>query len=159
VLPESIVAMVQARLEKLPAEARRVLRAASIFGQTFWRGGVVTLLGGTTQVADWLDFLGEQEIISRQPSSRYGGEEGYNFRHALLKDGAYAMLTHGDRSLGHRLAGDWFERVGESDAMMMAEHFERGEARNRALQWYPLAARQALEGSDLEGAFSRAELG
>ena len=43
VLPETVLTMVQARLEALEPEARRVLRAASVFGQTFWRGGVVTL--------------------------------------------------------------------------------------------------------------------
>ncbi|HET7503186.1 MAG TPA: protein kinase, partial [Kofleriaceae bacterium] len=36
--PPTVLAMVQARLEKLDPAARRVLRAASIFGETFWRG-------------------------------------------------------------------------------------------------------------------------
>src|SRR5262249_31031902 len=47
VLPETVLTMVQARLEALEPEARRVLRAASVFGQTFWRGSVVALLNGT----------------------------------------------------------------------------------------------------------------
>src|SRR4051812_23110619 len=38
-LPETVLAMVEARLEALDTETRRVLRAASVFGQTFWRGG------------------------------------------------------------------------------------------------------------------------
>jgi serine/threonine protein kinase/tetratricopeptide (TPR) repeat protein len=158
VLPESVVAMVQARLEKLPSEARRVLRAASVFGQTFWRGGVAVLLGATS-ITDWLHFLDEQELVARQPTSRYQAEEEYVFRHALLRDGAYAMLTPDDRTLGHHLAGDWLERVGEGDATMMAEHFERAAAPDRALRWYPLAARQALEANDLEGALDRARRG
>src|SRR5207244_1957039 len=37
-LPPTVLAMVQARLEGLEPEARRVLRAASVFGQVFWRG-------------------------------------------------------------------------------------------------------------------------
>src|SRR5262249_20771146 len=44
-LPESVLAMVEARLERLDPEARRVLRAASIFGRTFSRSGVLALLG------------------------------------------------------------------------------------------------------------------
>ncbi len=45
-LPETVVAMVQARIEALDIEARRALRAASVFGQTFWPGGVRRSLGG-----------------------------------------------------------------------------------------------------------------
>src|SRR5213078_3555248 len=59
-LPDSVLGMVQARLEALGNEARRVLRAASVFGLTFWRGGVMKLLGGdhrTTGVIEWLDEL------------------------------------------------------------------------------------------------------
>src|SRR5262249_26083172 len=36
-LPETLVAMMQARLEALEPEARRILRAASVFGRQFWR--------------------------------------------------------------------------------------------------------------------------
>ncbi len=43
-LPETVVGMVQARLDALGEDPRRVLRAASIFGQTFTRAGVGSLL-------------------------------------------------------------------------------------------------------------------
>src|SRR5262249_26780766 len=68
-LPGTVLAMVQARLEALPDGARRVLRAASVFGQTFWAGGVAALVGGvatSAQVSDWLTVLAEQEIVSRR---------------------------------------------------------------------------------------------
>ena len=39
-LPETVLAMVQAASSALEVDARRVLRAASVFGQAFWRGGV-----------------------------------------------------------------------------------------------------------------------
>src|SRR5262249_46538180 len=44
-LPETVVAMVQSRLEALPDEDRRALRAAAVFGETFWPRGVAALLG------------------------------------------------------------------------------------------------------------------
>ena len=46
-LPDSVLTMMQARLLQLEPGARRVLRVASIFGATFWRDGVVALLGKT----------------------------------------------------------------------------------------------------------------
>ena len=39
-LPETVLALVQSRIERLEGDARRMLRAASVFGQVFWRGGV-----------------------------------------------------------------------------------------------------------------------
>jgi tetratricopeptide (TPR) repeat protein len=159
VLPGTVVAMVEARLEKLDPEARRVLRAGSVFGQTFWEGSAAALLGGQARVAEWLEQLTLDEIVSKRSAGRFSGEQEYAFRHALLRDGAYAMLTEDDRMLGHVLAGDWLEKKGESDAMTLAEHFERGGARDRARPWYPRATEQALEGNDLEGALARAERG
>jgi tetratricopeptide (TPR) repeat protein len=158
-LPGTVVAMVEARLEKLDPEARRILRAGSVFGQTFWKGSAAALLGGQAKVAEWLAELTEQELVSKRSAGRFSGEEEYVFRHALLRDGAYAMLTEDDRTLGHVLAGDWLEKKGESDAMTLAEHFERGGAKDRARPWYPRATEQALEGNDLEGALARAERG
>jgi tetratricopeptide (TPR) repeat protein len=158
-LPETVVAMVEARLAKLDPEARRVLRAGSVFGQTFWKGSAAALLGGQVRLAEWLRELTEQELVTKRSSGRFPGEEEYAFRHGLLRDGAYATLTGEDKALGHVLAGDWLERMGEPDAMTLAEHFERGGARERAVPWFPRATEQALEGNDLEGALARAERG
>ena len=162
VLPETVLAMVQARLDGLAPSQRSALRAASIFGHTFWRDGVEALLGGPKhgEVIDaWLGVLEQREVISRRDPGRFPGREEYVFRHALLREGAYAMLTEGDRALGHRLAGHWLMEAGESDAMVLAEHFERGGELGRAVPWYRRAAEHALEGNDLEAVIARAERG
>jgi hypothetical protein len=151
--------MVEARPRKARPEARLRLRAGGVFGQTFWKGSAAALLGGQARVSEWLEELTEQELVSKRSAGRFQGEDEYAFRHALLRDGAYSMLTNDDRTLGHLLAGDWLERMEERDAMVLAEHFERGAAKDRALRWYPRATEQALEGNDLEGALVRAERG
>jgi len=161
-LPQTVLAMVQARLEGLESEARRLLRAASVFGQTFWSGGVAALLGGSqpaSSAAAWLATLEEREVITRSGEGRFPGEVEYAFRHALFRDAAYTMLTESDRTLGHRLAGRWLERLDERDAMMLAEHLERGNLPGRAAGWYRRAAEDALEGHDLEAVLARAHRG
>ncbi|HEY6178706.1 MAG TPA: AAA family ATPase, partial [Kofleriaceae bacterium] len=122
--PATVLAMVQARLEKLDPAARRVLRAASIFGNTFWRGGVEELLRGGDAAA-WLSVLTDQGVVERRDDSRFPGEVEYRFQHALIREAAYEMLTKEDRVAGHWLAGHWLEQVGETDAKMIEEHFER----------------------------------
>jgi len=151
-LPETVVAMVQARLEGLDPDARRVLRAASLYGEVFWSGGVVALLGDmrSEQATDWLARLCAQEVLVRRHESRFPGEEELAFRHALLREGAYAMLTEKDRALGHRLAGQWLEQHGESDALSLAEHFERGEDRGRAVHHFLRAAEHAYGADDAD---------
>ncbi len=159
-LPETVLAMVQARLEGLDAEARQILRAAAVFGRVFWRGGVEVLLGGSDsqrRVGGWLSELANQEVITRRDGGALPGEEEYVFRHAMLRDAAYRTLTAEDRKLGHSLAGEWLERVGERDAMVLAEHFERGADPERALRCYHRAAEQALEGNDFQEAVARSE--
>src|SRR5581483_2701598 len=157
--PETVLAIVQARLETLPEAARRVLRAASIFGTSFWRGGLVALLGGPSraaEVAEWLAYLVEREGISQRHDSRFAGEEEYFFPQALVREAALVMLIDHDRTLGHRLAGTWLEAAGERDAGVLAEHFEAGGARERASIWWTRTADAALESSDLAAAIDRA---
>jgi ATP/maltotriose-dependent transcriptional regulator MalT len=148
-LPETVLAMVQARLERLDSEVRRVLRAASVFGDVFWKAGVEALLGATGSSV-WLDELHEQEVISVVGEGRFPAQIEYCFRHSLVREAAYGMLTEPDRVLGHRLAGEWLEQVGETDPMALGEHFERGAVPDRAVAWFRRAAEQALEGGDLE---------
>jgi tetratricopeptide (TPR) repeat protein len=161
-LPETVLAMVQARLNALEPEARRVLRAASVFGQVFWAGGVVALLGGKhdeTQVRDWLSELVVREIISARSEARFGGEQEFVFRHALVRDAIYATLTPADAALGHGLTARWLERAGERDAVVKAEHYERAGEPARAVASYVQAAEQALEGNDFDAVLKRAERG
>ncbi len=160
-LPGTVLATVEGRLEGLEVEARRVLRAASIFGGAFWLDGVTTLLGGdkSPQTRQWLDTLVEREVLVRRPESRFPGEQEFGFRHSLLREGAYAMLTDDDRVIGHRLAAGWLERRGESDAMTLAEHLERAGQPERAGVFYLRAAERAQRGNDTEATMRRARRG
>jgi tRNA A-37 threonylcarbamoyl transferase component Bud32/tetratricopeptide (TPR) repeat protein len=157
--PGSVLAVVSARIDRLEPGARRVLRAASIFGRRFWRGALVALLGESRagETAGWLDHLTEREVLVHHGRGEFPGEEEYSFRHALVREAAYAMMVGEDRVLGHRLAGAWLEEAGERDALTLAEHFDRGQAPDRAVAWYRRAAEQALEGNDLDAAARHGE--
>jgi eukaryotic-like serine/threonine-protein kinase len=154
-LPATVLAMLEARLERLDPEARRLLRAASIFGPAFRESGVRALLGGaerTDVVRELLRDLVEREVLVAIGAP--AGEAAYAFRHALVRDAAYTTLTDADRALGHRLAGSFLEQMGERDAGLLGEHFERGGEKARAAARYVHAAEQALAGDDLEAALA-----
>jgi tetratricopeptide (TPR) repeat protein len=162
-LPDSVIGMVQARLDAEDPDARRVLRAASIFGERFSRTGVTFLLGGEAAgapVGDWIDLLCARELVARIPVAAPGRSDvELTFAHALVREAAYAMLTDEDRALGHRLAGEWLEQKGSSEAMVLAEHFRLGDEPTRSVAWYLRAAEHALNANDLVAAIERAERG
>jgi len=157
-LPPSLLALVEARLEALEPWQRKVLRAASVFGQRFWRDGLVALLGNPTGVDGALTALRERDLVHSHGDEALGGGE-LMFRHSTVLEVAYASLTEADRVLGHRLAGHWLLTAGLDDAMTLAEHFDRGSERPAAVEWYLRAAEQSLEGDDLDAALERAARG
>jgi tetratricopeptide (TPR) repeat protein len=103
--------------------------------------------------------LEQREVVTRRSAGELAGEPAFGFRHSLVRDAAYAMLTEEDRSLGHRLAADHLARAGVHDAVMLAEHFERGNLPEEALRWWRESASDALAANDFEGALQRAERG
>jgi hypothetical protein len=161
-LPETVLALVQSRLDGLETEARRIVRAASVFGDVFWQGGVAALLGGTVDAGDLgasVNVLVQGEIFSAASENRFLGQREYAFRHSLLREATYGMLTDADRTMGHGLAGDWLERAGETDALTLAGHFERGDALSRAVPWFLRAAEAAWEGGNMEAVIALADRG
>ena len=137
-LPETVLGMVEARLEGVPVAARRLLRAASIFGDAFPAEGALALLSEADRAearSRWLPWLVGREILLRKTGP--GEEDGYVFRHALLREGSYAMLTDRDRKAGHVLAGGFLARAGgeAASAALVGEHLFRGEAWDEASSW------------------------
>jgi eukaryotic-like serine/threonine-protein kinase len=161
-VPETVLAMLQARLSRLSPDARLVLRAGSILGETFWRTGVRYIYRAWEEARDAeqsLDGLVESEVLVKLRVSRFPGDTEYAFRHALVCDAANGLLTDSDRRSGHLAAADWLESKGESDAVVLARHAEQGGDLPRAVSYYAHAARQSLEGYDFESALVRSSKG
>jgi len=157
-LPDSILAMAQTRYEALDEISRQVLRAASIFGEAFWIGAVADLLPGELLpgLAAHAERLEQQELVSANSQARFMGERELRFRHALLREAAYAALPDDDKRLGHELAVDWLKRAGERDATALAEHCLRAQRLMEAAHHFRVAAEQALESGDFPQALARA---
>ena len=160
--PETVVAMLQARVGQFEAGPRHTLLAASIYGESFWRGSVAAVLGmaqPTPELDAWLLALVRLETIEPTSASRLANEKEYRFRHALLRDASYTLLSEADRTLGHRIASQYLEQQGESDAMLLAEHAQRGGDVERAATLFARAAEQSFERQDLHGVLRRSERG
>lgn len=157
-LPLTVQALVQLRFDRMSTSVRQVLRAAAVFGQSFWTHGIQSLL--ERNVDSELAELQSTEIITRQSESRIAGQEEWIFRQALVRDAAYASILDEDRSVLHLAAGSWLESVGDVDAGLVALHADAGGDRPRAAMLYARATRQAVtNGAQLETALDLADRG
>jgi eukaryotic-like serine/threonine-protein kinase len=160
--PDTVLAMLQAKLSCLEPEARRLLCSASIFGQSFSFGGALALLGQDHQPKEAelsLSGLIQAEIVERRRSRTAQGDVEYRFRHALVRDAAYSLLPDRDRALGHRLAALYLEGTGESHPVVLAEHLARSDDPSRAGPHYLRAAELAMRTNDTDSAVLFAERG
>ncbi len=156
-LSGTVLTAVTVRIGSLGADARRVLRAASVLGSAFDASAVASLLSGGAEVRSV-----EAALVALTALEFLVGEgtdplaRRWSFRHKVLRDAAYATLTDDDRALGHRLAAEWLRTTGTANHAAVARHAELGGALELAAAAYVRAAALGLESSDFAGARARA---
>ncbi len=154
----SLAAVVAARLDRLSSDARAVLRAASVLGETFRGDGTERLLAGavsTDRVRASLAELVDGElldVVQRAPARSV-----YRFRSPITRAAAYASATEDNRRTAHALAAEWLRASAGADPSEVAAHFERACMLVEALDAWLLAAEGALAVGDGLAAAQAAE--
>ena len=125
-LPDTLRAVLAARVDALDHDERIVLQEASVIGRTFWSAALAQNQPGLA-VADALRRLERRHLIFARPvSSIDGGGDEYLFHHALLRDAAYAGLPDTHRVDAHVATARWLEqRPAASDELteLIAFHY------------------------------------
>jgi class 3 adenylate cyclase len=136
VIPDTVQAVLAARIDRLPAAEKAALQAASVIGRVFWSGPVYELLEGLEP-----DFrlLEERDFIRRQSGSSITDEREYAIKHALTREVAYRSLPKGKRARLHAGFAAWLERVGQGrdeHAALLAHHYaEAARPEDADLAW------------------------
>jgi class 3 adenylate cyclase/tetratricopeptide (TPR) repeat protein len=164
VVPDTVQAVLAARIDLLAPAEKAALQAAAVIGRTFWSGPVYELLEA---LRPDLRILEEREFILRQPGSTLPGQTEFAIKHALTREVAYASLPKARRARLHAAFAGWIERVGEGrddHAPLLAHHYSaavrpedadlawRGDddevrhLREHALRWLERAADLAVAG-------------
>ena len=152
-VPGTVQALVSARLDALPPDAKRVAQTAAVIGEEFWRGALETLEPDLRQegIRSALTELMERELIEPVERQEVPGERGYRFRQALVRDVAYGSVPKQVRAPLHAALGAWLENATRS-----TEDLD-GDLNDLVAHHYERAARLAAEvGLDLPAAREKA---
>jgi class 3 adenylate cyclase/tetratricopeptide (TPR) repeat protein len=110
-VPPTIQALLAARLDQLDPSERHVLERGSVEGEVFHRGAVAALVEDGTSVDGRLVALVRKDLL-RPESAQLAGEDGYRFRHLLIRDAAYEALPKAIRAELHKRFAAWLEARG-----------------------------------------------
>src|SRR5438128_252717 len=99
-IPDSLQAMIGARIDRLPAGAKILLQRGSVIGRTFWAGAIDHLSPeyDSDELEDILDDLLLRDFVTREERSTITGESAYRFKHVLIREVAYGGLSTCGRS-------------------------------------------------------------
>jgi len=121
-LPDSVQALIAARLDTLSPERKSLLQDASVMGKLFWAGAVAEM-GDRDQreVELALHELARKELVRPARTSSMAGEAEYGFWHLLVRDVCYGQIPRAARAARHRAAASWLERQAGERAEDLAD--------------------------------------
>jgi tetratricopeptide (TPR) repeat protein len=150
----TIEAAIQVSLDALDDAAREAVIKMSVFGLSIWDTGVAAL--GVSDPGGALRKLVAAELLVEHASSRFAAAREFLFKHALVRDVAYASADEDMRRDLHASAGRWLASMGE-DSAMVAQHFDLGGKHIEAANHWEAAARRALATNSLRDAVVMAD--
>jgi tetratricopeptide (TPR) repeat protein len=142
-LPEALRASVRARIGHVPAQARTALDIAAVLGRRF---DFETLAAVSREPEETLlaalEALVKRRLLREEPEDGY-----YDFSHDKVREVVYREIGAARRVSLHREVAQALESRSEGDPRerdaRLAEHYERGHAWKKALQYLVLAAERS----------------
>ena len=145
-LPETVQALIAARLDTLPPARKSLLQDAAVVGKVFWTGAVAAI--GNIEERDVKEGMREfvrKELVRPARRSSVEGQDELAFWHVLVRDVAYQQIPRAARAEKHGAAASWIEQIAGDRAGDHAEILVHH-------------SQQALELAEAAGATDVAEL-
>jgi class 3 adenylate cyclase/tetratricopeptide (TPR) repeat protein len=125
-VPETLQALIAARLDGLDPEERRLLQDASVLGKSFTLQGLAALTEkAETHLERILASLVHKEVlaVTTDPMSPERGQ--YGFLQDLVKKVAYDTMSKRERRAGHLAAAAFLLSAGDEDEIVevVASHY------------------------------------
>jgi class 3 adenylate cyclase len=170
-MPDSVHAVLAARIDLLGAAEKSALQAAAVIGRVFWTGPVYELVEAKPDMS----VLEDRDFVRRRAGSSMADEREYVIKHALTREVAYESLPRARRARMHAAFAAWLERRGQGRddlASFLAHHYaeavrpedvdlawagemaELERLRGKALLWLEGAAQFAMRRYEIEDALA-----
>jgi class 3 adenylate cyclase/tetratricopeptide (TPR) repeat protein len=121
-LPESLQALIAARLDALSREGKALLQDAAVVGKAFWIGALAHVGSlDRESVGERLHELAHKGLVHPELRTAVADEDQYAFVHVLIRDIAYAQIPRARRAEKHRLAAEWITALAPDRAANLAE--------------------------------------
>jgi tetratricopeptide (TPR) repeat protein len=127
-VPETLQALIAARLDGLSSDERSLLQDASVMGKTFTKEGLARITQRSPQDVDrLLAMLTRKELLTLQSDPRSPERGQYGFVQALVQRVAYEMLSRKERKTRHLAVAEYLEQSwsGDEDEIVevVASHY------------------------------------
>ena len=124
-VPETLTALIAARLDALDAADRSLIADASVLGQSFSPAALAALAGMEPAALEpRLAGLAQRELLRREADPRSPERGQYAFVQALIREVAYNTLSRKHRKIRHLAAARYFEELGSEEvAGVLAGHY------------------------------------
>ncbi len=140
-IPDTVQAVLAARIDLLGANEKRALQAAAVVGRIFWPAPVARFMDGAAADLDLnLRSLESRDLILARLASSMADEPEFIFKHALVRDVAYESIPRRERAEAHLRVAAWIEEViGDRRVEvveLLAHHYTEAQ---RASTWADVA--------------------
>jgi class 3 adenylate cyclase len=127
-LPDSVQALIAARLDTLTPDRKDLLQDAAVVGKVFWAGALAEMgTRAATDVELALHELVRKELVRPARTSSMEDEREYSFWHLLVRDVAYSQIPRIERARRHQAIAAWIQRKAgarvEDLAEVLAYHY------------------------------------
>jgi tetratricopeptide (TPR) repeat protein len=126
-VPETLHALIAARLDGLSAEERRLLQDGAVLGKTFTQPALAALSGTPAEELEpLLSALVHKEVLGVQSDPRSPERGQYGFLQDLVRHVAYETLSKRERKTGHLAAAGHLEQAFAQEdevAEVLASHY------------------------------------
>jgi class 3 adenylate cyclase/tetratricopeptide (TPR) repeat protein len=156
-VPDSLHALIAARLDALEPADRTLVQDAAVLGQSFTPAGLAAVSGiGEAVLTGRLRELVRADLLTEERDERSPERGQFAFVQALIREVAYSTLSLRDRKSRHLAAARFFESLGDDElAGALAAHYLAAfKATPDATEAAPLGTQARLA---LRGAADRAE--
>jgi class 3 adenylate cyclase/tetratricopeptide (TPR) repeat protein len=124
-IPETLSALIAARLDALDAQERNVVQAAAVLGKSFPVKALAAMTDTEPEaLGPVLDGFVRRELLTVEADPRSPERGQYAFVQSLIREVAYNQIARGERKARHLAAARWFESLGDEElAGVLAGHY------------------------------------